>query len=195
MQDELDKLSNSDLFLAFQSRLEAAESGKIPLPDLDRERLKEQVDSFRGLSAAAQGLTAVGVGIGAMDLLGLEGLLEFGAAEVFFNFLGPVVAIAGIGMAIYQKSQQQENEDKIIVARSNIQTKFAEIARETASNLKQNLNKVEYDFYDKIYLLVSGARQKEEEIIAASSETMKKLLAIEKKLEIIRRQLTRTRLN
>ncbi len=188
MQDELDKLSNSDLFLAFQSRLEAAESGKIPLPDLDRERLKKQVESFRDLSAAAQGLTAVGVGIGAMDL----GLLGFGAAEVFFNFLGPVVAIAGIGMAIYQKSQQQENEDKIIVARSNIQTKFAEIARGTASNLKQNLNKVEYDFYDKIYVLVSGARQKEEEIIAASSETMKKLLVIEKKLEIIRRQLTRT---
>lgn len=192
MRDELDKLSNSDLFLAFQSRLESAENGKMPLPDLDRERLREQVESFRDLSAAAQGITAVGVGIGAMDLLGLEGLLGFGAAEVFLGFLGPVVAIAGLCMNIYQKSQQQENEDKIIAARSNIQSKFADIARETESNLKQNLNKVEYDFYDKIYVLVSGARQKEEEIIAASSETMKNLLAIEKKLEIIRRELTRT---
>jgi small GTP-binding protein len=189
MQDELDKLSNSDLFLAFQSRLEAAENGKMPLPDLDRERLREQVKSFRDLSAAAQGLTAIGLGIEAMDLLGLEGILGFGAAEVFLDVLGPVVAIAGICMNIHQKSQQQENDDKIIAARSNIQSKFAEIARATASNLKQNLNKVEYDFYDKIYVLVSGARQKEEEIIAASSETMKKLLEIEKKLEIVRRDL------
>jgi small GTP-binding protein len=192
MKDELDKLSNSDLFLAFQSRLEAAENGKVPLPDLDRERLREQVESFRDLSAAAQGLTNVGVGIAAMDLLGMEGILGFGVAEIFFNFLGPVVAIAGLCMNIYQKSQQKENEDKIIAARSNIQSKFADTARETESNLKQNLNKVEYDFYDKIYVLVSGARQKEEEIIAASSETMKKLLAIEKKLEIVRRDLAHT---
>lgn len=191
MQDELDKLSNSDLFLAFQARLEAAENGKIPLPDLDRERLKEQVESFKDLSAAAKGLTAVGVGIGAIELLGLEGLLEFGVAEVFFNFLGPVVAIAGIGMTIYQKSKQQENENKIINARSKIKSEFVKIAEETESNLKQNINKVEYDFYGKIYVLVSSARQKEEEIIAASSETMKKLLAIEKKLEIIRKELTR----
>jgi small GTP-binding protein len=187
MRDELDKLSNSDLFLAFQSRLESAENGRMPLPDLDRERLREQVESFRDLSAAAQGLTAAGLGIGVIEL-GLEGF-GFGAAEVFFDVLGPVVAIAGMGMAIYQKSQQKEKEDKIIAARSNIQSKFANIARETASNFKQNLNKVEYDFYDKIYVLVSGARRKEEEIIAASSETMKKLLAIEKKLEIVRRDL------
>jgi GTP-binding protein EngB required for normal cell division len=191
MQDELDKLSNSDLFLAFQSRLEAAENGKVPLPDFERERLREQVESFRDLSAVAQGLTAVGVGIGAMDLLGLEGLLGFGAAEVFFNFLGPVVAIAGVCMNIYQKSQQKDNDDKIIAARSNIQSKFTDVAREIESKLKQNLNKVEHNFYDKIYVLVAGARQKEEEIIATSSETMKKLLAIEKKLEVIRRELTR----
>ena len=95
MQDELDKLSNSDLFLAFQSRLEAAENGKLPLPDLDRERLREQVESFRDLSAAAQGLVAIVVGIEVMDLLGLEGSLGFGAAEVFLDVLGPVVAIAG----------------------------------------------------------------------------------------------------
>ena len=44
MQDELDKLSNSDLFLAFQSRLEAAENGKISLPDLDRESLNSHLD-------------------------------------------------------------------------------------------------------------------------------------------------------
>jgi GTP-binding protein EngB required for normal cell division len=189
VQNELNKLSNSDLFLAFQSRLEAAENGKIPLPDLDRERLREQVDSFRDISAAAQGLTAIGLGIEAIDLLGLEGILGFGAAEVFFDVLGPVVAIAGICMNIHQKSKQQENDDKIIAARSNIQCKFAEIARKTENNLKQNFNKTEYNFYEKIYVLVSGARQKEEEIIAASSETMKKLLAIEKKLEIVRRDL------
>jgi hypothetical protein len=189
MQDELDKLSNSDLFLAFQSRLESAENDKIPLPDIDRERLKEQVESFKDLSAAAQGLAALG-GIGIMEL-GLEGI-GFGAAEAFFDVLGPVVAIVGIGMAIHQKSKQQENDDRIIVARSNIQSKFAKIARESENNFKLSINKFESDFYDKIYVLVSSARQKEEEIIAASSETMTKLLAIEKKLEIIRREFAHT---
>jgi GTP-binding protein EngB required for normal cell division len=192
MQDELDKLSNSDLFLAFQSRLESAENGKIPLPDINRERLREQVESFRDISATAQGLTAIGLGIEAMDLLGLEGILGFGAAEAFFDVLGPVVAIVGIGMAIHQKSKQQENDDRIIVARSNIQSKFAKIARESENNFKLSINKFESDFYDKIYVLVSSARQKEEEIIAASSETMTKLLAIEKKLEIIRREFAHT---
>ena len=189
MQDELDKLSTSDLFLAFQSRLEAAENGKIPLPDIDRLRLKEQVESFRDLSSTAQKLTVVGLGIEVIDLLGLESIFGLGAAEIFFDFLGPVVAIAGIGMAIHQKSKQQENEEKVIVARSNIQSKFAEISRETESNFKQSFNKVERDFHDKIHILVSSARQKEEEVIAASSETMKKLMTIEQKLEIIRRDL------
>ena len=43
---------------------------------------------------------------------------------------------------------------------------------------------------EPIYVLVSSARQKEEEIIAVSSKTMNELLAIEKKLEIVRRELT-----
>ena len=189
MQNELDKLSNSDLFLAFQSRLESAENGKIPLPDLDRERLREQIENFRDLSTTAQGLAAAGVGIEVIDLLGLESILGFGGIGAFFDFLGPLVGIAGIGMAIYNNSKRQENDDKIIAVRSKIQSKFAEIVKETESNLTRNLNKFECNFYDRIYALVSSARQKEEEIIAMSSETMGKLLSIEKKLEIVRREL------
>jgi GTP-binding protein EngB required for normal cell division len=189
MQDEIAKLSNSDLFLAFQSRLEAAENGKIPLPDIDRERLRDQVESFRGISVTVQGIAAAGVGIEVVDLLGLEGILGFGGIGAFFNFIGPLVGIAGIGMAIYNNSKRQENDDKIIAARSKIQSKFTETAKETENNLKRNLNKFECDFYDKIYVLVSSARQKEEKIIAMSSETMGQLLSIEKKLEIVRREL------
>jgi small GTP-binding protein len=189
MQDELDKLSNSDLFLAFQSRLESAENGKIPLPDLDRERLREQIESFRGISVTVKGIAAVGIGIEVIDLLGFEGVLGVGGIGAFFNFLGPLVGIASIGMTIYNQSKRQENDDKIIAVRSKVQSKFAETAKETESNLERNLKKLEGDFYDKIDALVSSARQKEEEIIAMSSETMKRLLSIEKKLEIVRREL------
>jgi predicted choloylglycine hydrolase len=92
-------------------------------------------------------------------------------------------------LTIYNNSKRQENNDKIIAVRSKIQSKFAETAKETESKLTRNLNKFECDFYDKIYVLVNSAKHKEEEIIATSSKTMKKLLSIEKKLEIVRREL------
>ena len=105
------------------------------------------------------------------------------------DFLGPVVAIAGLGMAAHKSFKKQEIDEKVISARLEVQRKFAEIARESEKNFKDKLKNFEDQFYGKIYNLVSEAKRKEEEEIAASSDIMKKLLVIEKKLEIVRRDL------
>ncbi len=194
IQEEVDKLKRSDLFLAFQSRLEAAEENKVSMSDFDLARLREQVEAFRDISKETT-IIFGGLGIEAIDtLFGLEELF-FGGAETFLDlgglldFLGPVVAIAGGIMAITKLTKQQEIDEKVISARLEVQRKFAEIARESEKNFKDKLKNFEEQFYGKIYNLVSEAKRKEEEEIAASSDIMKNLIAIEKKLEIVRRDL------
>ncbi len=100
IQDEVDKLNRSDLFLAFQARLEAAEGNKVSMSDFDLARLREQVEGFRDISRETT-IIFGGLGIEAIDtLFGLEELF-LGGAETFLglggllDFLGPVVAIAG----------------------------------------------------------------------------------------------------
>ena len=194
IQEEVDKLKRSDLFLAFQSRLEAAEENKVSMSDFDLARLREQVEAFRDISKETT-IIFGGLGIEAIDtLFGLEELF-FGGAETFLDlgglldFLGPVVAIAGGIMAITKLTKQQEIDEKVISARLEVQRKFAEIARESEKNFKGKLKKFEDQFYGKIYNLVSEAKRKEEEEIAASSEIMKKFLVTQKKLETVRQDL------
>ena len=194
MQEEIDKLNRSDLFLAFQSRLEAAESNRASMSDFDLAMLREQVEGFIDISKELK-VVAAGFGIEAIDMLfGLEELF-LGGAETFLglggllDFLGPVVAITGGIMAFTKMTKQQEIDEKVISARIEVQRKFAEIAKESEKNFKEKLKSFEEKFYGKIYNLVSEAKRKEEEEIAASSDIMKKLLAIEKKLEIVRRDL------
>jgi GTP-binding protein EngB required for normal cell division len=194
IQEEVDKLKRSDLFLAFQSRLEAAEENKVSMSDFDLARLREQVEAFRDISKETT-IIFGGLGIEAIDtLFGLEELF-FGGAETFLDlgglldFLGPVVAIAGGIMAITKLTKQQEIDEKVISARLEVQRKFAEIARESEKNFKGKLKNFEDQFYGKIYNLVSEAKRKEEEEIAASSEIMKKLLVTQKKLETVRQDL------
>ena len=194
MKEEIDKLNRSDLFLAFQAKLETAEGNRASMSDFDLAMLREQVEGFRDISNELK-IVAAGFGIEAIDtLFGLEELL-FGGAETFLDmgglldFLGPVVAIAGLGMAAHKSFKKQEIDEKVISARLEVQRKFAEIARESENNFKGNLKNFEYQFYGKIYNLISEAKRKEEEEIAASSEIMKNLLAVEKKLEIVRRDL------
>lgn len=194
MQEEIDKLNRSDLFLAFQSRLEAAESNRASMSDFDLAMLREQVEGFIDISKELK-VVAAGFGIEAIDMLfGLEELF-LGGAETFLglggllDFLGPVVAITGGIMAFTKMTKQQEIDEKVISARIEVQRKFAEIAKESEKNFKEKLKSFEEKFYGKIYNLVSEAKRKEEEEIAASSDIMKKLLAIEKKLEIVRRNL------
>ena len=98
-------------------------------------------------------------------------------------------AIGGLGMAAHKGWKKQEIDEKVISARLEVQRKFAEIARESEKNFKTKLKTFEEQFYGKIYNLVSEAKRKEEGEIAASSDIMKKLLAVEKKLEIVRRDL------
>jgi len=194
MQEEIDKLNRSDLFLAFQARLEAAEGNRVSMSDFDLAMLREQVEGFRDISKELK-VVAAGFGIEAIDMLfGLEELF-LGGAETFLglggllDFLGPVVAITGGIMAFTKMTKQQEIDEKVISARIEVQRKFAEIARESEKNFKEKLKNFEDKFYGKIYNLVSEAKRKEEEEIAASSEIMKNLLAIEKNLEIVRRDL------
>ena len=195
MQEEIDKLNRSDLFLAFQSRLEAAESNRVSMSDFDLAMLREQVEGFRDISKELK-VVAAGFGIEAIDMLfGLEELF-LGGAETFLgiggllDFLGPVVAITGGIMAFTKMTKQQEIDEKVISARIEVQRKFAEIARESEKNFKGKLKSFEEKFYGKIHNLVSEAKRNEEEEIAASSEIMKNLLAVEKKLEIVRRDLS-----
>ena len=194
MQEEIDKLNRSDLFLAFQSRLEAAEDNRVSMSDFDLAMLREQVEGFRDISKELK-VVAAGFGIEAIDtLFGLEELF-LGGAETFLglggllDFLGPVVAITGGIMAFTKMTKKQEIDEKVISARIEVQRKFAEIARESEKNFKEKLKNFEDKFYGKIYNLVSEAKRKEEEEIASSSEIMKNLLVIEKKLEIVRRDL------
>ena len=194
MQEEIDKLNRSELFLAFQARLESAESNRDSMSDFDLGMLREQVEGFRDISKEVKIILA-GMGIEAIDnLFGLEELF-LGDAETFLDmgglldFLGPVVAIAGGIMAFNKMTKQQEIDEKVISTRLEVQRKFAEIARESEKNFKDKLKNFENQFYGKIYNLVSEAKRKEEEEIAASSEVMKNLLAVEKKLEIVRRDL------
>ena len=194
MQEEIDKLNRSDLFLAFQARLAAAEGNRDSMSDLDLAMLREQVEGFRDISKELK-IVAAGFGIEAIDMLfGLDELF-FGGAETFlgigFDFLGPLVAIVGLGMAAHKGWKKQEIDEKVISARLEVQRKFAEIARESEKNFKGKLKKFEDQFYGKIYNLVSEAKRKEEEEIAASSEIMKKLLVTQKKLETVRQDLAR----
>lgn len=194
MQEEVNKLNRSDLFLAFQARLEAAEGNKISMSDIDLERLREQVDGFRGISKETT-IILGGFGIEAIDTLFSFEELSLGGAETFLgiggllDYLGPVVAIAGLGMALHKSFKQQEIDGKVIAARLEIQRKFAEIARGSEKSFKSNLKIFEDQFYGKIYDLVSEAKRKEEEEIAASSDVMKGLIGIEKRLEVVRRDL------
>ena len=194
MQEEIDKLNRSDLFLAFQARLAAAEGNRDSMSDLDLAMLREQVEGFRDISKELK-IVAAGFGIEAIDMLfGLDELF-FGGAETFlgigFDFLGPLVAIVGLGMAAHKGWKKQEIDEKVISARLEVQRKFAEIARESEKNFKGKLKNFEDQFYGKIYNLVSEAKRKEEEEIAASSEIMKKLLVTQKKLETVRQDLAR----
>lgn len=50
MQEEVDKLNRSDLFLAFQARLEAAEGNRVSMSDFDLAMLREQVEGFRDVT-------------------------------------------------------------------------------------------------------------------------------------------------
>ena len=136
MQEEIDKLNRSELFLAFQARLESAESNRDSMSDFDLGMLREQVEGFRDISKEVKIILA-GMGIEAIDnLFGLEELF-LGDAETFLDmgglldFLGPVVAIAGGIMAFNKMTKQQEIDEKVISTRLEVQRKFAEIARES----------------------------------------------------------------
>lgn len=197
MQEEIDKLNRSDLFLAFQAKLEAAESNRGSMSDFDLVTLREQVEGFRDISKELKIAIIAGFGIEAIDeLFGLEELF-FGGAETFLgiggllDFLGPVVAITGLFMEGKKLFQKQEIDQKVIAARDEVRRKFDEIARESEKNFEGKLKNFEEQFYGKIDNLVSEAKHKEEEEIAASSDIMKKLLVVEKKLEDLRKHIPR----
>ncbi|MGQ9865635.1 MAG: GTPase [Pseudanabaenaceae cyanobacterium] len=190
LRKDVEELNHSELFRALQAKLDDAEHGNL-LAGLEVKTLREQIEGFRGVGNI---VFQTGLLVEAVDsFFGLSALLE-GVEPLMgglMDILGPGIAVYGAFQMIEEWRKQEEIDKKRVDAQIAIEGKFREIAREAEQSFKENLRRLKRDFYGKFEDAISKARGAEEEKIAVSNKILEKLIAVQRQLEGIRRELSR----
>jgi len=110
-------------------------------------------------------------------------------------FVGPLLTLVSIGAEFYKAKQEQEQQQKMAEARSEITSQFIAIAQSLENQLEGQLREFEQQVYGEIEKQIAAARLKEEEAISASNTWVKQLANIRKDFDGIIQSITKATAN
>jgi len=99
--------------------------------------------------------------------------------------VGNVVSVLGIGVAIYQKYQEHEAEQKLAHARLDITSQFIKMGESLRNQIYDQLSEIEIKLYSEIENKISEARRNQEQSIVVSNKGMQQITQIRNELESI----------
>jgi len=106
------------------------------------------------------------------------------------KFLGPALAVVSIGIDCLQMHQEQQREKQIADIRYDITSQFQKIAKDLENQIELQLWEFEQQVYGEIEKQIIAAREQEEQAIATSNTSVKKLLEIRNHFDVIIRYIT-----
>jgi small GTP-binding protein len=107
------------------------------------------------------------------------------------KFLGPALALASVGIELFQMQQEHQREQQMADIRRDITSQFQAIAKDLENQLEIQLWEFEGQVYGEIEKQIAAARQKEEDAIASSNIWVKQLTEIRKDFDLILRYITK----
>ena len=103
----------------------------------------------------------------------------------FAKFVGPVLAIAALGMDIAEIAQERKREKQMSDLRRDITSQFQSMAKDLENQLEIQFYEFDRQVYGEIETQIKEARKQNEEAIASSNTWMKELISIRQEFETI----------
>jgi GTP-binding protein EngB required for normal cell division len=107
------------------------------------------------------------------------------------KFVGPALALASIGMDVYESIQEHQREKQMADVRRDITSQFQALAKDLENQINIQFSEFNAQVYGEIEQQIAVARHKEEEAIATSNVWVKQLLEIRKDFESILKYITK----
>ncbi|MGK7936359.1 MAG: GTPase [Xenococcaceae cyanobacterium] len=108
----------------------------------------------------------------------------------FAKFVGPVLAIAALGMDIAEIAQERKREKQMSDLRRDITSQFQSMAKDLENQLEIQFYEFDRQVYGEIENKIADARKQNEEAIATSNTWMKELISIRQEFETILKNIS-----
>lgn len=101
----------------------------------------------------------------------------------FVTFMGPILAVAALGLDWMEMKKEQKLEQDMADARRQIVSQFQKLAKDLEHQVEIQFYEFDQQVYGKIERMIVDARKQNEEAIALSNKSMKQLIAIRQEFE------------
>ncbi|MGB3533746.1 MAG: GTPase [Microcoleaceae cyanobacterium] len=149
---------------------------------------------LRSIDVVGSGLHKTVLGVGKFVGFKFKPWQAVGFAKNLGNaarFLGPFACIASIGLDIMDAHKEHQQEQKMAECRQDITSQCTKNGKDLEAQISIQLSEFEAQVYDEIDKKISETRRNEEETIATSNTSMKELMEIREKFELILKYITK----
>ncbi|MDJ0575569.1 MAG: hypothetical protein QNJ65_10440 [Xenococcaceae cyanobacterium MO_234.B1] len=143
---------------------------------------------LRSMNVAGSGLHQTVLSVGKFVGFKFKPWQAVGIAKNIGNFakcLGPILAVAALGLDMTEIAQERKKEQQMADARRQITSKFQTIAKDLEHQLEIQFAEFDLQVYGEIEKQIAEARKQNEEAIASSNNWMKELITIRQEFETI----------
>ncbi|MEM8719907.1 MAG: GTPase [Cyanobacteria bacterium P01_G01_bin.39] len=143
---------------------------------------------LRSIDVAGSGLHQTILGVGKAIGFKFKPWQAVGIAKNignFTKFLGPVFAVAALGLDLAEVEQERKREQQMADARRQITSQFQKSAKDLEHQVEIQFYEFDQQVYGEIETMIGDARKQNEEAIALSNKSMQELIAIRQRFEAI----------
>lgn len=148
---------------------------------------------LRGMDVAGGGLHQAVLGVGKAIGFKFKPWQAVGMAKNIGNFakmLGPIFAVAAVGLDFLEVSKERKLEQDMADARRQIVSQFQKLAKDLEHQVEIQFYEFEKQVYGEIEQKIADARKQNEEAIALSNTSMKQLIAIRQEFEAVLKMIS-----
>jgi preprotein translocase subunit SecG len=141
---------------------------------------------LRSMDVAGSGLHQTVVGVGKAIGFKFKPWQAVGIAKNignFTKFLGPIFAVAALGLDFLEVSKEKKLEQDMADARRQINSQFQKLAKDLEDQVEIQFYEFDKQVYGEIEKMIADARKQNEQAIALSNKSMKQLIAIREEFE------------
>ena len=143
---------------------------------------------LRSIDVAGSGLHQAVLGVGKFVGFKFKPWQAVSMAKNIGNFakcLGPILAVAAVGIDLLEVSQERKVEQEMADARRQITSQFKTLAKDLEHQVEIQFYDFDKQLYRKIEKQIAEARKQNEDAITSSNNWMKELITIRQEFETI----------
>ena len=148
---------------------------------------------LRGMDVAGGGLHQAVLGIGKAVGFKFRPWQAVGMAKNIGNFakmLGPIFAVAAVGLDLLEVSKERKLEQDMADARRQIVSTFQKLAKDLEHQVEIQFYEFDKQVYGEIEQRIADARKQNEEAIALSNKSMKQVIDIRQEFEAVLKMIS-----